>query len=265
VSALIRSQVDEFDEFASETIDDENTPPIHDQATLSTTLSMVQAPEVQGKVFVDGHIALRSQQCSESLLFFGDTFHLQVSTWLTAELATIDVQLPPAEFSPSDHVSATLVSPQSASLDAVQITEYRSIKVVYESKVDQKQYIDLLYCSPSFHGNEQRDCIIVHATNGPFFARLLLIFTASVANNLYPICMVQPLDLPIGPPRIKDTELRLHRVRTRLDKTEFIFARSIIRGVPLIKDFDRVGDFYVMDVVDHTGDLFLRCNEIFTV
>ena len=116
MSALIHSQVNEFNKFTSETIDDENTPPIHDQATLSTTLSMVQAPEVWGKVFVDGHIALQLQQCSESLLCFRDTFHLQVSTWLTAELVAMDVQLPRTKFSPSDHVSATPVSPQSTSL-----------------------------------------------------------------------------------------------------------------------------------------------------
>ncbi|KAH9013071.1 hypothetical protein EDB85DRAFT_2158478 [Lactarius pseudohatsudake] len=29
------------------------------------------------------------------------------------------------------------------------------------------------------------------------------------------------------------------------------------------KDFDRHGDYFVMDVVDHSGDLFIRCNEIF--
>ncbi|KAH8984062.1 hypothetical protein EDB86DRAFT_3066194 [Lactarius hatsudake] len=143
------------------------------------------------------------------------------------------------------------------------ITEYRSIKVVYESKVNQKQYIDLLYCSPGFHGDERRDCVIVHAVPRPFFARLLLIFSVSVADKAYSICLVQPLDAPIRPQWIKDRELGLHRVRTRLNKTEFIFVQTIIRGAPLIEDFDKAGDFYVMDVVDHTGDLFLRCNEIF--
>ncbi|KAH8978592.1 hypothetical protein EDB86DRAFT_2782883, partial [Lactarius hatsudake] len=98
---------------------------------------------------------------------------------------------------------------------------------------------------------------------GPFFARLLLIFSVSVADKAYSICLVQPLDAPIRPQRIKDCELGLHRVCTCLNKTEFIFAQTIIRGAPLIEDFDKVGDFYVMDVVDHTGDLFLRCNEIF--
>jgi hypothetical protein len=73
---------------------------------------------------------------------------------------------------------------------------------------------------------------------------------------------VQPLDGKIRKPRPKDQDLRLHRVRSR-SKTAFIFARSIVRGAPLIRDFDRVGDYFVMDVVDHSGDLFLRCKEIF--
>ncbi|KAF8262150.1 hypothetical protein EI94DRAFT_1603673, partial [Lactarius quietus] len=120
------------------------------------------------------------------------------------------------------------------------ITEYRSVKVVYESKVDQKQYIDILYCSPCFHGAERRDGIIVRAMQGHLFAQLLLIFSVS------------------------DLELGLHRVHTHR-ATEFIFSRSIIRGMPLIKDFDKEGDFYIMDVTDHTGDLFLRCKDTFLV
>ncbi|KAH8991412.1 hypothetical protein EDB86DRAFT_3183167 [Lactarius hatsudake] len=228
VSLLIRTEIDEIDKTASETTDDEGTTQIHDQAMLpvSTPISagMVRTPDVlRSKVFVDGH-------CAAVTTITGNTFYV----W--------------AHFSPTTfHL----------------ITEYRSIKVVYESKVDQKQYIDLLYCSPGFHGDEQRDCVIVHAVPGPFFARLLLIFSVSVADKAYSICLVQPLDAPIRPQWIKDRELGLHRVRTRLNKTEFIFARTIIRGAPLIEDFDKAGDFYVMDVVDHTGDLFLRCNEIF--
>ena len=99
---------------------------------------------------------------------------------------------------------------------------------------------------------------------GHFFARLLHIFSISIANGLYPICLVQPLDAPIGSQCVKDRELRLRRVRAR-QNAEFIFARTIIRGAPVIGDFNEWGDFYVMDVVDHTGDLFLRCNEVFTV
>ena len=74
---------------------------------------------------------------------------------------------------------------------------------------------------------------------------------------------MQPLDAKLSTWPVKDQELCLCRVRAKPNKEEFIFARSIVRGAPLIQDFDRQGDYLVMDVVDHTGDLFLHCKEIF--
>ncbi|KAI9440169.1 hypothetical protein F5148DRAFT_989133, partial [Russula earlei] len=138
------------------------------------------------------------------------------------------------------------------------------IKIVYESRVDFNQYIDIVYCSPCFHGRERRDFVIVQTTNGCIFAQLLRIFSCSVPDQIFPICLVQPLDNPIHTPPAKDRDLRLHRVCAQ-SKTEFIFVRSILRGAPLIPDFDKAGDYFVMDVVDHTGDLYLRCKEIFPV
>jgi len=128
--------------------------------------------------------------------------------------------------------------------------------------VDSNQYIDIIYCSPRFHDRERRDFVIVQTTSGCIFAQVLLIFSCSVADRIFTISLVQPLDAPIRTPPIKDRDLGLRRVRAR-PKTKFIFARSILRGAPLIQDFDKAGDYFVMDVVDHTGDLFLRCNEIF--
>ena len=124
-----------------------------------------------------------------------------------------------------------------------------------------QQYLDYLHCSPNFHHVERRDFVIVQTTSSFIFAQLLFIFTCSFDGNCFPICLVQPLDGKIHKPRSKDQELRLHRVRAR-SRTAFFFTRSIVRGAPLIQDFDRVGDYFVMDVADHGGDLFLRCNEI---
>ncbi|KAF8266328.1 hypothetical protein EI94DRAFT_1585859, partial [Lactarius quietus] len=92
-----------------------------------------------------------------------------------------------------------------------------------------------------------------------------LMFTVSIANTSYPICLVQPFDAPTGPQRAKDRDLGLRRVHARQNIMEFIFAQTIIRGAPLVPDFDKSGDYLVMDVIDHTGDLFLRCLETFTV
>ena len=90
-------------------------------------------------------------------------------------------------------------------------------------------------------------------------------FTVCLANSSYPVCLVQPFDVPIGPRRAKDRELGLYRVRAHRNVTELLFARTIIRGAPLVQDFEKEGDFFIMDVIDHTGDLFLRCLESFTV
>jgi hypothetical protein len=105
--------------------------------------------------------------------------------------------------------------------------------------------------------------VIVKTVNGYIFAQLALIFSCSIADRVFTICSVRPLDAPIYTLPSKDQDLGLHRVRAR-QKTEFIFARCIIRGAPLIQDFDKADDYFVMDVVDHTGDIFLCCNDIFT-
>ncbi|KAH9001527.1 hypothetical protein EDB92DRAFT_1788816 [Lactarius akahatsu] len=243
VSILIRNHIDELDEASCESITNE---PSHE--TVADESKGVSGQ--RGKVFCDGHIVLHSQQPPAILSSFGNTFHRRLAAWLTAELTAA------AANTPGLLPRAVVLSPDDL------ITEYRSIKVVYESQVDQKQYIDRLHCSPRFHGNERHDFIMVLTTHGHFFAQLLLVFTVSVTNNIYSVCLVQPLDAPISTQRVKDCELRLCRVHAHRDVTEFIFACTIIRGAPLIRDFDKEGYYYVMDVVDHTGDLFLRCNEI---
>ena len=101
--------------------------------------------------------------------------------------------------------------------------------------------------------------------NSFIFAKLLFVFSCSIADRTFSVCSIQPLDANIYTRPAKDKELRLCRVRAKPDKEEFVFARSIIRGAPLIPDFDRQGDYLVMDVVDHTGDLFLRCQDIFGI
>ena len=90
-------------------------------------------------------------------------------------------------------------------------------------------------------------------------------FTVCLANGSYPVCLVQPFDAPIGPQRAKDRDLGLYRVCARRNVTELLFAQTIIHGTPLVQDFEKEGDFFIMDVIDHTGDLFLRCLESFTV
>ena len=121
MSILIHSQIDEIDEIASEAIADEGTAMIDNQAMLSTH-SMVQGSESVhwGKVFIDGHIKLHLYQPPAKLLSFEDNFHQCLATWLTSELNTIGVPLLNAiVFGPEDNVSATPVSLQIVSLNAI--------------------------------------------------------------------------------------------------------------------------------------------------
>ena len=128
--------------------------------------------------------------------------------------------------------------------------------------VDLNQYIDIIYSSPCFHNRKHHDFVIVQTTNSCIFAQLLFIFSCSVADRIFTICLVWPLDAPIHTLPVKDRDLGLCCVCAWANH-KFIFARSILRGVPLIQDFNKAGDYFVMDVVDYTGDLFLHCKEIF--
>ncbi|KAI9455173.1 hypothetical protein BJY52DRAFT_1205065 [Lactarius psammicola] len=243
VAALIRNQIDELD------LDAAAQPPAHDSSSYQR----------RNTTFDAGVVILRSQQRPVTLEAVGDlaaqnptfkNFRVNLADWLTANLPLYGFSFAPGsmrvEFQADD-----------------QITEYRSMKVCYESKVDWQQYLDYLYCSPGFHGRERHDFVILKTTTGFIFAQLVFIFTISVAERKYPLCMVRPLDIiPTGQSRVSDRDLRLRRLRAR-QSTEFFFAQSIVRGAPLIQDFAKLGDYFVMDVVDHTGDLFLRCDEIF--
>jgi hypothetical protein len=124
VSILIRSQIDEIDKIANEAVADEGAATIdnEDEVMLSTPPSVVQGPELRrGKVFVDGHVELRSYQPPATVLSFENHFtQRRLAAWLTNELPAIGVPLPNGiMFGPEDYVSATLVSLQSAFLDAV--------------------------------------------------------------------------------------------------------------------------------------------------
>ncbi|KAH9074389.1 hypothetical protein EDB83DRAFT_2219181, partial [Lactarius deliciosus] len=235
VAALIRDQIDEVDAAKAAIHKDDENPATFDAGAV--ILRSQQRPPLtfedlrdQGPIFCD--------------------FRTRLSDWLTTMFPLYDdLSFPPGctrvEFEDTD-----------------KLTEYRSMKVCYESKVDWQQYLDYVYCNSKFHNQERRDFVILKTTTGFIFAQLLFIFTCSVAGKSHPICLTRPLDAPMGQPRIKDRSLRLRRLRSK-NSTEFFFVRSIVRGAPLIQAFDNPDDYFVMDVVDHSGDLFIRCEEIF--
>lgn len=238
-------------------------PPVHGGLSFRKRRSTADA----------GAVILRSQQSPVTLGSLEDSgaqnqtfrnFRARLAAWLTHALPVYGFSFAPGyanvEFQADDMVS--LISDLVFWLIVFKITEYRSMKVCYESQVDWHQYLDFLYCSPDFFKQERRDFVILRTADGFIFAKLAFVFTASVGDRQFPICLAQPLDASLGEPRAKDRKLGLHRLRAK-PSMEFFFAQSIVRGAPLIPAPDKHGDYILMDVVDHTGDLYIRCNEIF--
>ncbi|OSC97911.1 hypothetical protein PYCCODRAFT_1418559 [Trametes coccinea BRFM310] len=152
--------------------------------------------------------------------------------------------------------------------DTVTISKY--LKVEYESTVDWKLETDYLRCSPSFYGSERYDHVIYKPSGEETYRfgclRLLIIYELRGTN--YPIAYIEELDVVQGVRRRIDRDLGLCRIRRRVNTPArahegciFISARSIVRGVLVMPDHAREGDFFVVDTVD--GDMFLRMRQHF--
>lgn len=99
-------------------------------------------------------------------------------------------------------------------------------------------------------------------TTGNVFVRLVLVFTCEIGGKTYPFALVHSLDVATGQRSAKDKALGFYRVRERQRiKCEFISVHSIIRGALLAPDFDRKGDYLVVDVVD--PDMFFRLKTMY--
>jgi hypothetical protein len=146
-------------------------------------------------------------------------------------------------------------------LNYVQITEYRFLKVDYQSEVDWCIRTDYLRCNPSFHGSERRDFVLInHPRLGHFFGQLVRLFTCEVGSCDYPLALVQPLTQESSrsaETKRNDRNLSIHRwhmqPRTRC---EVIPLNTIIRGALLVADKKYKGDYFVVDTVD--DDMYLR-------
>ncbi|KAJ6468344.1 hypothetical protein C8R45DRAFT_1055287 [Mycena sanguinolenta] len=138
-----------------------------------------------------------------------------------------------------------------------EITPYQFLKIHFKSLEHWLDDMDYLRCNPCFHNRERYDAALVKTTAGDIFVHLAFVFTCEVADKVHPFALVQPLDVKTGPRTAKDKALGLHRVRQRERKTcEFISAHSIIRSALLAPDFDKRGDYFVIDVVD--ADMYFR-------
>ncbi|KAJ7176117.1 hypothetical protein C8R43DRAFT_1084647 [Mycena crocata] len=141
------------------------------------------------------------------------------------------------------------------------ITPFRFLKVFYQSMDDWADETDFLRCNPSFHGSPRFDGALVKTATGHIFVKLIYMFQITLGDkNTYPFALVEPLDAPLGPLCAKDKALNLFRVRAAR-ASEFISVHSVVRGAVLVPDFDRDGDYFIMDT--QGADMFLRMREMY--
>ena len=196
------------------------------------------------------------------------SFRKRLTTYLNIALPAEGIDLPSSQgiqFQASDIVSFcyVILAPMAVShmLVVDQITEYRMLSVDYESTEDWRMTTDLLRCSPRFYKRPRYDCVLIKTIGRPIFARLLFLFTCQVNSTTYPVALIQPFDAYVGPPRNKDRDLGLYRVRAKpRSQAEFVSVRSVIRGAYVVPTHERPDDYFVSDLID--SDWFLRLMQL---
>ena len=140
----------------------------------------------------------------------------------------------------------------------MKITEYRFIKVKYESAVDWNIKTDYMRCSPKFNGHPWYDFVLAKIGGGLVFARLVFVFTCRVSRLNYRLALVEVLDKQTRTStRNVDKKLSIHRWHIRHRKRcEVISLDCIVRGAVLVGDTKHTGDFFVIDALD--DDMYLR-------
>ncbi|KAF8875181.1 hypothetical protein BD779DRAFT_1701646 [Infundibulicybe gibba] len=148
-------------------------------------------------------------------------FARNLSKYLNAEYQNLKIERPGNK--------AIVVNPRDM------ITEYRYLKIYFETTVDWRTDMNRLRCSPMFFGSPRYDNVLTHdANNEPIFMQLRFVFTYQVGDQVLPLALVQPYTY--NSPSQRDNDLELIRLRSRTTLT-FIPVRSIIRGVLLAPTF----------------------------
>ncbi|KAH7927024.1 hypothetical protein BV22DRAFT_1153995 [Leucogyrophana mollusca] len=235
VAEYIRAQLDILDDYNASKDDDEELDNMDEVSHIR--LGARQDPQSLAAV----------EDLHKSDVAFKD-FRIKLAEYLNNALPRNNIPLPNGrriKFTPTDTV-----------------TEFRYLRVNYESKVDWRLTTDHLRCSPSFYNAPRYDCVIYQVDNNQFaFARLIFLFECSIANTTYPTALIHAYNAPIGQRPRKDKDLGLWRIRTRRRAdAEFISVKSIIRGAAVAEDKTTPGDFFVIDTID--TDTFLRMKEM---
>ncbi|KAJ6563330.1 hypothetical protein DFH09DRAFT_1477164 [Mycena vulgaris] len=144
-----------------------------------------------------------------------------------------------------------------------QVAPFQFLKVHYQSLSTWNSTADHLRCNPKFHGHPRCDSVLVKTAGEPFFAQLIYPFSCPVEKKSHAFALVLPLDVPTGRLSRKDRVLRFHRVHAKPRKnSEFISVHSTIRGALLTPEFDKPGEFIVVDAAD--GDMSLRLKSLYS-
>ncbi|PCH42571.1 hypothetical protein WOLCODRAFT_71761, partial [Wolfiporia cocos MD-104 SS10] len=147
----------------------------------------------------------------------------------------------------------------------VKVTEYRLLKVNYESYEMWRTVTDLLRCNPDFHGKPWYDYVLLKTTERPIFAQLIFVFTYLVKNDiLYPLALIMPMDGRTGVEHSKDRDLGFYRLKLN-PRTQYEIAplHSIIRGALVVPDYEHSDEFLIVDIID--ADMFLRLQSLVSV
>lgn len=124
--------------------------------------------------------------------------------------------------------------------------------------------MDILRCNPDWKSGPRRNCVMVDTKGGMVFAQLVFVFTIKIAKVVYPIAMILPFRYSVAKSKArqeKDLDMQFLRVRKPKDsETEFVSARSIVRGAVLVQAYDANDEYIVFDVLD--SDLVVRVRDI---
>ncbi|KAF7353173.1 hypothetical protein MSAN_01504900 [Mycena sanguinolenta] len=236
VGKLIRDQLDDLDEFLNDD-DLEHAPPPDLETFGNAVVGAKQRPI--------SFVALEAAKASDAAFA---KFRINFADFLNVFLPAYGHQLPGGK-------RVAFVAEQ-------EITPYQFLKVHFKSLEHWLDDADYLRCNPCFHNRERYDAALVKTTAADIFVRLVFVFTCEIGGKVRPFALVQPLDVKTGPRTNKDKTLGLHRVRQReRKKCEFISVHSIIRGALLAPDFDKKGDYFVVDVVD--ADMYFRLKAMY--
>lgn len=117
-------------------------------------------------------------------------------------------------------------------------------------------------CSPQHHSRPRYDTVLVNLDGKVAFGVLYLVFGIHIADDTYTVALIQTFKRTENrrSAEIRQKDKDLGFLRLQKGPTQFIWARSIIRGVPIFPAYDILDDFIVFDVID--ADMMLRMQDL---